>query len=479
MSSELAPDAAAAGRLLPFPPGFVWGAATAAYQIEGAVAEDGRLPSIWDTFSRTPGKVDAGDTGDVACDHYHRVAADVALMAELGLGAYRFSIAWPRIVPTGSGAVNAAGLDFYDRLVDRLLAHGVDPVATLYHWDLPQALEDAGGWPRRETAEHFAEYAAVVAERLGDRVRTWFTINEPWCVAFLGYGAGVHAPGRTEPETTFAAAHHTLLAHGLAARAVRAAASQAAISMSLNLAVVRASSDAEADLDAARRIDALANRIFLEPLRQGRYPDDLVADAAGITDFGFVRDGDLDLVAGSLDLLGVNYYQPLLVAARAAGAPRISFDGHGADGTSPWPGADGVDFLLPPGRRTAMGWVCDASGLGELLRRVDRDLPGVPIAITENGAAYEDVPGADGVVDDRERIRYLREHLAAVAHAIRDGVDVRGYFVWSLLDNFEWAYGYDKRFGIVRVDRATLARTPKASARFYRRCARANGVPAD
>ncbi|MEU1281324.1 GH1 family beta-glucosidase [Streptomyces sp. NPDC005805] len=440
-----------------FPEHFRWGTATAAYQIEGAAAEDGRTPSIWDTFSRTPGKVRNGDTGDIAADHYHRVTEDIALMRRLGVTDYRFSVSWPRVQPTGRGPAVRKGLDFYRRLADELLEAGIRPVATLYHWDLPQELEDAGGWPQRETAFRFAEYAGIMAEALGDRVATWTTLNEPWCAAFLGYGNGVHAPGRTSALASLRAAHHFNLAHGLAARVLRGAlAPSAEVSLTLNLHAVRAHTDAPEDLDAARRIDAVGNRIFLDPVFRGRLPEDLIRDTAPVTDWSFVADGDLEAASAPIDSLGINYYSPTVVAAGSSESP------------SPWAGAEQhVRFLPAPGPRTAMDWPVDADGLHELLIRLRDDLPGVPLVITENGAAYEDYADPSGEVKDPERVEYLHAHLAAVHRAIEDGADVRGYFLWSLLDNFEWAYGYSKRFGIVHVDFASQRRTFKDSARWY------------
>ncbi|MCX5195458.1 GH1 family beta-glucosidase [Streptomyces sp. NBC_00249] len=442
---------------LRFPRGFRWGTATAAYQIEGAATEDGRTPSIWDTFSHTPGRVSGGDTGDVATDHYHRMREDVALMKRLGVSDYRFSVAWPRVQPTGRGPAVQKGLDFYRRLADALLEAGIRPVATLYHWDLPQELEDAGGWPRRETAEHFAAYASLTAQALGDRVATWTTLNEPWCAAFLGYSSGEHAPGRTSPAAALRAAHHLNLAHGLGVGALRAALpAPAEVSLTLNLHAVRPLTDSAADRDAARRIDALGNRIFLDPVFHGRLPEDLVRDTAPLTDWSFVRDGDLRTVSAPIDSLGVNYYAPTVVAAGSSARP------------SPWPAAEGhVRFPRLPGPRTAMDWPVDADGLHGLLTGLRDELPGVPLLVTENGAAYEDHVDPRGRVRDTERIAYLRTHLAAVHRAIADGADVRGYFLWSLLDNFEWAHGYSKRFGIVHVDFATQRRTPKDSARWY------------
>jgi beta-glucosidase len=463
-----------------FPQGFTWGTATAAYQIEGAATLDGRTPSIWDTYSRTPGKVRNGDTGDIATDHYHRWREDIALMADLGVGAYRFSLSWPRIQPTGRGPAVQKGLDFYRRLVDELLAKGIDPVVTLYHWDLPQELEDAGGWPERRTADRFAEYASLAAEALGDRVRTWITLNEPWCSAFLGYGSGVHAPGRTDQVAALRAAHHLNLAHGKAVQALRAHVSPAAqMSITLNVHHVRALTQSTEDVDAARRIDAVANRVFTGPLLHGEYPADLLRDTAHLTDWSFVRDGDTALARQPLDFLGVNYYAPTLVSAAGSkdGAAHTS-DGHGRSEFSPWPGADRVVFHQPPGNTTAMGWAVDPSGMYDLLRRLHTDFPGLPLMITENGAAFDDYVNPQGEVHDPERIAYLQGHLSAVHQAIEAGVDVRGYFLWSLLDNFEWAYGYSKRFGAVYVDYPTGNRIPKASARWYADVARTGILPA-
>jgi beta-glucosidase len=453
-----------------FPAEFLWGSATAAYQIEGAAGEDGREPSIWDTFSHTPGKVLAGDTGDVADDHYHRYQSDVEAMARLGLQAYRFSISWPRVLP--GGRLNQKGADFYSRLVDALLERDIAPVATLYHWDLPQHLEDAGGWPVRETALRFAEYAEQIGRVLGDRVQMWTTLNEPWCAAFLGYAAGVHAPGRTDPAAALAAAHHLNLGHGLAVRALRGVVSPSARhSVTLNLHQVRG------DADAVRRVDAVANRIFLEPMLNAVYPADLVSGTAQITDWSFVRDGDEASIAAPIDVLGVNYYAPAQVRQWNGTGERDTSDGHGLGPGSPWVGCDNVEFVALPGPYTEMGWPIDATGLTELLHRVHREYPNLPIMITENGAAFDDKLEADGRVHDDPRIAYLRDHLAAVADAIAAGVDVRGYFAWSLLDNFEWAYGYSKRFGLIHVDYDSQERTWKDSAHWYRDVIAANALP--
>ncbi|MDQ0777048.1 beta-glucosidase [Streptomyces aurantiacus] len=461
-----------------FPPAFLWGAATSAYQIEGAVREDGRTPSIWDTFSHTPGKTAGGETGDIANDHYHRYRDDVAMMADLGLTAYRFSVSWSRVQPTGRGPAVQRGLDFYRRLVDELLSHGIKPALTLYHWDLPQELEDAGGWPERETALRFAEYAGIVGEALGDRVEQWITLNEPWCSAFLGYGSGVHAPGRTDPEASLRAAHHLNLAHGLGTTALRAAMpARNSIAVSLNSAVVRPLTQDPADVAAARRIDDLASGIFHGPMLHGAYPETLFAATAPVTDWSYVQDGDLALIKQPLDALGLNYYTPTLVSAAPADGSGPRADGHGSSESSPWPGVDDVAFHQTPGERTEMGWTIDPTGLQDLLMRYAREVPGLPLYITENGAAYDDKPDPDGRVHDPERIAYLHGHLRAVRRAIADGADVRGYYLWSLMDNFEWAYGYDKRFGAVYVDYATQARTPKSSALWYREAARNGELP--
>ncbi|MEV4074060.1 GH1 family beta-glucosidase [Nonomuraea fuscirosea] len=459
-----------------FPENFVWGTATAAYQVEGAWNEDGRGPSVWDTFSHTPGLVAHGDTGDVACDHYHRLEEDLDLLGALGVGAYRFSISWPRVQPGGRGAVNAPGLDFYQRLVDGLLARDIAPVATLYHWDLPQELEDAGGWPERDTAARFGEYARLMGEALGDRVRTWITLNEPWCSAYLGYASGVHAPARTDPAAALAAVHHLNLGHGLAVQALRStAAKDAQMSVTLNLHHVRGVSDRDAD--AVRRADGLANRAFLGPMLEGAYPRDLIADTASVTDWSFVRDGDEATACQPLDVLGVNYYNPTLVRAWDGSSARETADGHQDGAASPWIACEDVEFVQQPGPYTEMGWNIDETGLTELLLRLHRDYPDLPTMITENGAAFPDPVSSDGLVHDADRVDYLHRHLSAVSEAIAGGADVRGYFVWSLMDNFEWAHGYAKRFGIVRVDRDTLERSWKDSAHWYRDVVAANKLP--
>ena len=432
-----------------FPPGFVLGAATAAYQIEGGVREGGRGESIWDRFSHTPGKTYQGHTGDVACDHYHRWREDVALMADLGLRAYRFSVAWPRVLPQGRGAVNEAGLDFYDRLVDALLAHGIEPFVTLYHWDLPQALQEAGGWLERSIADRFAAYAAVVARRLGDRVRHWITLNEPWVFAFLGYWAGVHAPGLTDLTAALQAAHHSLLAHSRAADALRAeAGSPPRVGITLNLNPVDPASDRPADREAARRFDGYCNRWFLDPLFYGRYPPDMLAWWADRAPA--MEADDLRGLPARLDFLGVNYYTRSVVGAGQE--PPVQVRTH-----------------RPAGRYTEMGWEVYPDGLYHLLTRLHRDYDLPDLFITENGAAFPDRLQPGGVVDDPLRVEYLRDHLGAARRALDAGVPLRGYFAWSLLDNFEWAYGYSKRFGLVYVDYPTQARIVKASGRWLRR----------
>ncbi|HET7685828.1 MAG TPA: GH1 family beta-glucosidase [Candidatus Limnocylindria bacterium] len=431
-----------------FPPSFLWGAATAAYQVEGAVAEDGRGPSIWDAFSHRPGRIANGDTGDTATDHYHRMADDVALMRELGLGAYRFSVAWPRVQPTGEGAPNEAGLDFYDRLVDELLGAGIRPLVTLYHWDLPQALEERiGGWRGREIVDRLGEYAGIVAARLGDRVQDWITLNEPWVFSFLGYAEGIHAPGGTDLGDGFRAAHHAHLAHRAATAAVRDAAPWARVGVTLSLQLVEPASPDPEDVAAAERVDAATNRWFLDPAFGRPYPLEVPGLAELVPD-----DLDLDEVTAGdpPDLIGVNYYFRQLVAAEPRAAPL------------------GATFVRSEAPRTAMDWEIHPDGLRQVIERVHRTYAPASIVVTENGAAFDDVVGDDGSVDDPERTAYLAAHIAAVAAARDAGAPVDGYFLWSLLDNFEWSYGYDKRFGIVRVEPGSLERTVKASGRWYR-----------
>jgi beta-glucosidase len=428
-----------------FPPDFLWGAATASYQIEGAVHEDGRGESVWDRFCATPGKVRNGDSGEPACDFYHRYPEDVALMRELGLDAFRFSIAWPRIVPSGRGPINEAGLDFYDRLVDELLAHGIEPFVTLFHWDTPQALEDAGGWPSRTTAKAFAEYTAAVVRRLGDRVRHWITHNEPWVHAWIGHSWGQHAPGRTSEADAVAAAHHLMLSHGWAVDVIRAAAPGAQVGITLDLAHVYPASERLEDEAAAMKVDGEGNRWFLDPLFRGAYPADLVERNELVAPL--VQDGDLETISAPCDFLGVNNYFRFVVSDGVEG-PRME--------------------RVAESQHTEMGWEVYPDGLHQLLVRVSRDYAPPAIYVTENGAAFGDVRVHDGQVHDPERTAYLQSHIDAVSRAIGDGAPVKGYFVWSLLDNFEWAHGYSKRFGIVYVDYPTLERVPKASYYWYR-----------
>jgi beta-glucosidase len=429
------------------PHDFLWGTATSAYQIEGAVAEDGRAPSIWDTFSHTPGKIAGNDHGDTACDHYHRWREDIGLMRRLGTNAYRLSIAWPRVMPGGDGEVNAKGLAFYDQLIDALLEAGITPSVTLYHWDLPQVLQDRGGWPERATAEHFAAYAAVVAEKLGDRVSHWATLNEPLCSAWIGHLEGTMAPGWTDLTAAVRASYHLLLGHGLAMQAIRSAAPGAQVGIVNNLSTVHAATDREADLDAARRMDGHTNRWWLDPVHGRGFPADM-RELYGV-DLP-ERPGDLELIGADLDWLGLNYYFPQTVAA---------------DATAPAPYVRTVRRLGVP--HTGMDWEIDASGIEDLLLRLTEEYGARKIYITENGSSFPDVVRPDGTVDDPERAEYLEAHIAACASAARRGAPLAGYFAWSLLDNFEWAYGYEKRFGLVHVDYRSQVRTIKGSGRRY------------
>ncbi len=428
------------------PPGFRFGVSTASYQIEGAATEDGKGPSIWDTFTHLPGRIVDGSTGDVACDHYHRLEEDLDLMTRLGIGGYRFSVSWPRIQPTGSGHVNKAGLDFYDRLVDGLLERDIQPMATLYHWDLPQALEDDGGWLNRDTADRFAEYAGLVGERLWDRVEHWIPVNEPNVVTMLGYARGSHAPGRTLMFDALPVAHHLLLAHGRAAIALRAGGASS-IGCANNHAPIWPASDDEADVGASKLFDAMWNGMFSEPMLFGRYP----ADVAPLLE-DVIKPGDLATIRQPLDFYGVNYYNPIRIAAAGEDAP-MPFEERELVG---YPTTDFDSPVVPDALRE---WLIT------LRARYRAALP--PIMITESGCSYATAPDARGVVDDAARIDYLDAHLRAVATAVRAGVDVRGYYTWSLLDNFEWAEGYSQRFGLVYVDYETLERTPKRSFEWY------------
>jgi beta-glucosidase len=449
-----------------FPAGFLWGAATSAYQVEGGVGEDGRGPSIWDRFSHTPGRVVNGDTGDVSADHYHRWAEDVGIMADLGLTAYRFSIAWPRVMPAGDGSLNPAGLAFYDRLVDGLLERGIAPYPTLYHWDLPAALDDRGGWLDRSTADRFGDVAAACFEALGDRVKTWFTVNEPWVAATLGYRLGLHAPGRRSLGEALRASHHLLLAHGRAVEAYRAAPGSAdgRIGIVLNVLPTEPHSDADADRTAALGSDGYTNRWFLDPVLRGRYPVDtweLLEQLAGPLDW--LAAGDLEAIGAPIDVLGINYYTRRIVAA-TPGAHR--------DGALPW-------TVVPPPAGAALtdaGWEIAPRSLTELLLRVRDDYGDIPLLITENGAVYLDAPRPDGRITDTGRIAFLREHLTAAHRAIAAGVRLEGWFTWSLLDNFEWSDGYRPRYGLVHVDYPSGRRLVKDSGRWYTGVIAANGV---
>ena len=427
-----------------FPKEFVFGAATAAYQVEGAVQEDGRGPSIWDVFAHTPGKTYLGQTGDIACDQYHRYQEDVRLMRDLGLASYRFSIAWPRILPSGAGQVNQAGVDYYLRLTEALLEQGITPLATLYHWDLPQPLGERGGWTNRDTASYFAEYAAAVVDRLGDRIHRWITLNEPSVVAYVGHLLGQHAPGHQDTAEALRVAHHLMVGHAEAVEAIRAHSSLAEIGVALSLSPVHPADAEPANVAAASIYDGQLNRYFLDAVCRGEYPQDVLAAYGQVVDLSYIAQADMNLMKRqTIDFLGINYYFPSVV--RAGGHPLL------------------VETLPPDGPVTEMGWPIRPEELRDLLRRVARDYPGIPLYVTENGAAFADTVEA-GRVHDQARADFLRSHLEACLAAIDDGVDLRGYYVWSLLDNFEWAYGYSKRFGIVYVDYETQQRIPKDSA---------------
>jgi len=484
----LTPTANATGEVK-FPDGFLLGAATAAAQIEGAAFEDGKEASIWDTFCRVPGAVYQGDTIDVACDHYHRMPQDVALMKELNLDAYRFSTSWARIQPGGRG-FNAKGLDFYSRLVDELLANDILPWLTLYHWDLPQAIQDEGGWPARDTAYRFADYALAVHDKLGDRVRAWTTLNEPWCSSYLSYIGGIHAPGLMDRAQGVAAGHNLLLAHGLAAEAIKAADSGAVVGITVNLTHADpADPDSPADVAAAAKHDAFSNRAFIDPLMFGAYPQD-VRDWLGDDLASVVKEGDLKIIATPIDVLGVNYYSGSCIGAtpQQMGAgfnrpdgQRLDFEVNPRRIAAPTPDPTGYYHHARDLPVTAMGWEVQAEGLTRLLKRLHDDYTGprgTALYVTENGGAWFEEPATDGVVDDTAtRLDYYDQHLRAVVDAIDQGVDVRGYFAWSLMDNFEWGHGYSKRFGIVHVDFDTQVRTPKASARWFAEVARTKTIP--
>jgi beta-glucosidase len=443
-----------------FPDGFIWGVATSSYQVEGAVAEDGRGESIWDRFSHTAGKVVNGDTGDVAADHYHRWPEDVALMAELRVNAYRFSIAWPRLFPQGGGTLNPAGIAFYDRLIDALLERGIRPLPTLYHWDLPQALEDKGGWRNRSTVDWFTDYARAVFDRLGDRVETWFTINEPWIVGSMGHYDGTHAPGLRDLRGSLVAEHHVLLAHGQAVRAFRDTGRGGRIAIVLNLSPTYPATDSDGDRQAAKLSDGYTNRWFLDPVLRGAYPSDMVELFEGLVGpLDFIQTDDLDVIASPTDLLAVNYYNWRLIGA-------------GQDRQLPF-----VVVPAPPDvPRSDGGWEIVPDRLTDLLLRIRDDYGDVPLVIAENGVIVNDGPGAGGRVRDTRRSNFIRDHLVAAHRAIDAGVRLEGYIHWSLLDNFEWAEGYWPRFGLVHVDFETQQRTIKDSGRFYTSIIEANGL---
>jgi beta-glucosidase len=462
-----------------FPAGFLWGTKTSAYQIEGSVDADGRGRSIWDTFSHSPGATRNGDTGDIACDHYRRLDEDLDLLARLGAPVYCFSVAWPRVQPTGTGAANQRGLDFYRRLIDGLLRRSIVPIGTLYHWDLPQPLEDAGGWVSRDTVGRFSDYAGIVAGALGDTVGTWITLNEPWCSAWLGYATGEHAPGIRDRGMAAAATHHLLLAHGAALRVLRSTVPAAKVGIGLNMQPIRPATDHDDDRAACRRVDGNLNRLYLDPLFKGRYPADMLEYHSGDRPgFDVVADGDLEMISQPIDFLGVNFYSPTTVCAptRRAEARAAGYWVPAPDHAAPAADLHAVHVLRPDTPRTQMGWEIEPGALTEIMVRVRDEYGTLPLYVTENGAAFDDYVGPDGEVRDGERIEYLDGHLHAVLDAVAAGVDVRGYFVWSLLDNFEWAYGFSKRFGLTWVDFRSGERIPKASFAWYQRTVRANGL---
>jgi beta-glucosidase len=451
-----------------FPAGFLWGVSTSAYQIEGAVNEDGRGVSVWDTFSHTPGKVNRGDTGDIACDSYHRLDEDLQLLSELNLGAYRFSVAWPRVQPAGRGEINQRGLDYYRSLVEGLRDRGIVPVATAYHWELPQALEDIGGWANRDTAYHFAEYTALLAEALGDQVGMWITLNEPRQVAHQGYRTGTHAPGKTDPGLAAAATHHLLLAHGLAVEALRAGLpGQIPVGIAIDVHPIRAAGEGAAQ--AAAAVAAEDHRIFLEAVLHASYPT--AARAELLPGPELIEPDDMACISAPIDFLGLNYYTPHYIRLGDWNDLRRT--------ESPIPGHPGVVSYVPEGlAQTNMGWIIEPAGLYDTLQALDREAPRLPIYITENGFAADDYVTPEGEINDYDRIAFLEGHLDAAWRAIRDGVNLAGYFHWSLMDNFEWARGYQRRFGLYFVDFGTQQRLPKRSAAYYSKVAASNALPA-
>jgi beta-glucosidase len=446
-----------------FPADFAWGTTTASYQIEGAVDVDGKGPSIWDTFTRVPGAIADGRTGDLADDHYRRFREDVAIMADLGVNAYRFSIAWPRIQADGTGPANEKGMGFYRELSEALLERGITPYATLYHWDLPQALEDKGGWLERDTAERFGDYTSLVVAGLGDVIDHWITLNEPWCSSFLSYAGGIHAPGKQVGSRAARAAHHLLVGHGLAVPAIRAAQADATVGITLNLYSMRAASEAEADRDAERRIDGLVNRFFLDPVLAGRYPEDVLADLGETEWFAENALADLPDIAAPIDFLGINYYSRHVVADPPLGSPVMGE----AMGLT-YPGSERVQLIDTGSPRTQMGWAIHPEGMVDVLELAHSYRPDLPLYITENGSAYPDAV-VDCEVEDEDRRRYLEQHVLACSAALHKGLPLKGYFVWTLMDNFEWAWGYSRRFGLVHVDYATQKRTIKRSGKWFAR----------
>ncbi|WEV65902.1 GH1 family beta-glucosidase [Bifidobacterium sp. ESL0764] len=457
-----------------FPNNFTWGVATASYQVEGASEEDGRVPSIWDTFCQRPGTIADGSSGRNACDEYHRYPEDIDLMKRLGVTAYRLSIAWPRIV-TEDGTVNLAGIDHYRRLLETLRKADIKPVVTLYHWDLPQYLQDKGGWARRDTALRFADYVGCLADAFGTQVDTWTTLNEPWCSAYLGYGSGAHAPGIQDYEQALKAVHHLNLAHGLAAKTIHEQlGDDTRVSVTLNLSVDIAQSQAPEDIAAKKRMDLIANEVFLEPMLEGRYNPEIAEATKDITDWGFVEDGDLETIHQPIAALGLNYYSTKHVRRRQNPETETA--------RNAMPAQEDVEVLPPEGELTAMGWNQEPAALKRTLIDLGQRFPGIELMITENGSAWDDAVTADPsaphgkIVHDPQRVAYMRAHLKAVAEAIDAGANVTGYFTWSLLDNFEWALGYTKRFGIIRVDYDTQERIWKDSALEYRRIIKANAI---
>lgn len=426
---------------------FTWGVSTSSYQIEGAASEGGRGPSIWDTFSRIPGAVANADNGDIACDHYHRYNEDLDLMKWLGVGAYHFSIAWPRVIPTGSGPLNKVGMDFYDRLIDGALERGITPWPTLYHWDLPQALQDKGGWNNRECAHWFAEYSYLMAEAFSDRVKNWVTINEPFCSAWLGHLYGVMAPGIKDLQTGVNASHHLLLGHGLAVRAIREAACDVKVGITLNFTPAITIGDSEEDQRAVQLADGFDNRWFGDPVFKASYPQDIVS---AFNKEVPIHAGDMQIISTPVDFLGLNYYFRQTVAYDSSAQPL------------PY-----KQVIAPNVERTGMGWEVHAETFTDLLTRINKDYAPKEIFITENGSAWDDEV-VDGKVDDPNRVRYLERHIDAMFDAKKQGVPISGYFAWSLMDNYEWAYGYAKRFGLIYIDYPTQKRIPKTSAYYYR-----------